>query len=350
MKKFLLALIAALVLLLNNPVSSQTCAKAVIDSPNDAILPYDITCNAKVGSPPTNDGFCPENYGDWTSCDYNTYGGYCNPPDLDCPKSGYLNINVYDVKPNTNYIIKTTVTGTSSGILSNGVLKLLDSNNAILDTSTCPVSPSLTCDHTFTLISKAPSTGGTVYPTPPAPFQFQFVNNNAPSDIVSGNGRTLPYVKINQLKKFGQGQDLISNYQDVKQKINIPVTASSGLGITKIYALLERKNAQGAYELANPTSINCLPCAVSNCNLIGTIYITPSANSPPEKLFPWDTTICDNTEYRIIAKAEDSRTPIMPGDDYIDIKLNNPQPPPPEQEPSILLNLVSVKIKTWLIT
>ena len=48
MKKFLLALIAAFVLLLNNPVSSQTCAKAVIDSPNDAILPYDITCNAKV--------------------------------------------------------------------------------------------------------------------------------------------------------------------------------------------------------------------------------------------------------------------------------------------------------------
>ena len=349
MKKFLLALIAAFVLLLNNPVSSQTCAKAVIDSPNDAILPYDITCNAKVGSPLADDGFCPENYGDWASCNSNAYGGYCNPPDLDCPKSGYLNINVDDVKPDTNYIIKTTVTCKSSGILSNGVLKLLDSNNAILDTSICPVSLSLICEYTFTLTSKAPNTGGTVYPTPPAPFQFQFVNNNAPSDIVSGNGRTLPYVKINPLKKFGgQGQDLIQDDQDIKQKINIPVTASSGLGITKIYALLERKNAQGTYEPANPVSINCLPCAISGCNLIGTIDITPSANSPPEKLFPWDITICDNTEYRIIAKAEDNRG--KPGDDYTDIKLNSPTPPPPKPEPSILLNLVSVKIKTWLIT
>src|SRR3989344_4204408 len=84
---------------------------------------FTINCEAY-----RRDDICPENYGDWGSCDNNNYGKKCIPCDPDCGgcgqrididvpnvqyPGGYININVnaYDYSGSNRFILSKVVGG-----------------------------------------------------------------------------------------------------------------------------------------------------------------------------------------------------------------------------------------------
>ncbi len=345
MKKLsvLLMVMVIFLFLLNSPVTAAPlCSKATVGS-------YEINCGVA-------DGFCPENYGDWSTCQSNAYNGKCTPCDIDCPSSGFnCNLDILypsnPVRPsNMTFNSPLPITAIARDITNSGNLKILTENMDLLSIGgSCTPSPGQ-CSITTTVIAPAGGNGYAYIGGVDYTYKNQFVTGSL-TYIIQKSGATAPSVIINQLKKFGGGEgDVIKNYKEVNHKINIPVEASSLKKITKIYALLYRED-QGTYKPAYPLTVNCLATCVSDgvCNVIGTVSI-PNQESPQEQLIPWDTTICDNGNYRIIVKAEDTRGSTAPGDSQIDITLNNPTPPPTQPLPTELLNLVFVKVKTWILT
>ena len=140
----------SILLSLNIALAQNACKEAIIDSPNDAVLPWKLECGI-------SDTFCPEKYGDWSACTRNAYNGPCTTPDPDCTDTyGYLNLNVpLFIKPSANLNLDASATGVVSG--GNLKLTFADYTPAALTVS-CISSP---CTYTF--IQTAPSTGGTKY-------------------------------------------------------------------------------------------------------------------------------------------------------------------------------------------
>ncbi len=342
-------------------VHAQICDKAVIGPTNDVIDPYEIDCGDA-------DGFCPEIYGDWSTCTQNAYNGKCTAnPDPDCPGYGALNLVVPPFveprgkDPSSNIDLLSTVIGSVYNGVNNGILSLTDSIYTPLESTTCTGDP---CTNKF--IQPAPFDGGAIYT-----YALQFVNFGDSASILPAQGWTTPLIIIGELHKHGQGsgatiaKDEYGLYSDVRKKINIKVTASSELGIEKMSLFLYREDpieppGSGIFVPANPYVVNCGDCSADpdNCNKIGEINISSNPQSTYEYVFPtnfedfsFDTTICNNGKYRVIAKAEDSRGSVAEGDSQpLEFTLTNPGAPLPIEKPSELLKLVVVKVKTWILT
>ena len=344
MKKIIFFMIVFIVLLNINISAQIQCGKAVVGA-------WDIVCNVDTNPDPDiiSDSYCPENYGDWGSCQDNSYGGKCYPPDRDCPNYGKLSGTTYDVKPGTNIRVDGYAAGTIAGI-SGGNLNLLDSN-----IMTFAIIPCTGASCSLTDTSKtAPLTGGTIYEL--QTYKVQYVKNGI-ADITDNNrGRTLPLVAVSTLKKI-VGQDQIgSDFQPtepIKEKIGIPVTTSSELGITKIDLFLYEKDVDQSFKQVTPSGQNAcavIPCTGTDCNKMGTITYTPPYPTTVSNTFIWDSTVCPDNDYKVIAKVYDNRPPNFPYSDYeIIFTIDNPQGPDPSPLPG-LLNLAFVKIKTWVLS
>ena len=338
MKKILLFIVIILsVIALSNITIAQTyCNKAVIGPTNDPTDPYEIIC----GDPADTGGFCPENYGDWSSCTPNAFGARCNPIDLDCTNNGALNLECTDVNQN----LPIPLTATATGGVSGGNLNLINPLNGLpFATTSCTTSPCTLTDSSRI----SPSGGGKSYT-----YTSQF-NNYGQSETASATCYTFPIVSIILKKVTGQGQiGAAFGISPIKDEVAFETTASSDQGLSQINLYLEKKNTAEVFEAINP--IDCTFCFSAGCNLLGTIsYSSPyplTATYTPI----WDSTVCDNKDFKIIAQAfdRDPRTSAQrtaPGENQVEFKLQNSRPVV-VPEPSRLLKLISVKIKTWLLT
>ncbi len=351
MKIIKIVILLVIFLFVINISNAQTyCNKAVVGT-------YDITCNFEV-SMGVSDGFCPENYGDWSSCTQNAFGQKCKPPDKDCPNSGNLDYTIPDVKSGTNLMLD----GKALGIVNPGIgiLDLIDASTQTVGST--PNCPSPTCTVTNNIITPiiAPAGGGIAYYYTVKFGDGRFTGGVMDTRSVIGSGATFPRVNILNFKKIvGQneiGPDFTES-EPLKDNIGFPIDTASAIGVNKIELFIYRENAPNNYEKIAPAGPNaCVPDPNAN-NKIGEITFTPEIISPsgiPDNIqdytFTWDSKVCDNKKFKIVAKAYHTRPyGQASGDAELIFKLQNPQPPI-ISEPTRILKLVFVKVKTWILT
>jgi len=314
---------------------------------------YEIRCRS------VSDSFCPENYskGYWLdprNCPQLPYGR-CAPCDPDCGPCGFIE---HYVQP----------TAEPCGIIENVVVvnnpdrdyeikafrsfpnRLTGENDLLGGSTRCLKGQSCTFQYTDSLSEYeieyngvAECFGGDIY--------SYLVRTAPPSSDVLAFGYTKPNLILN-----------VNPSGIVSGTVTINEIATSRLGINKLNAYATKWNPKfnefRRVCVAPGCStndfcsfrLNCGQADPSKCSYFIDFPENPPSPLPQsvERTAVWDTTKCENANFKIYSYTEDPRNS---NTREIELTTNNPDAPCTDECPiftSKTLNAVIAKIKTWL--
>jgi len=272
---------------------------------------YNVECNYDP------DGICPSNYGDWDDCWENNYGSYCSPcdPDCDIDCGQSVSINVQNIKypGESNIDIEVNALGREGAYIYN--LTEVDDEGAPSEdiVGTIDINCQLdNCSHSFGI----------------DPGALEFLEGDACEeytfqvDFCSGNC-DIPIITV-------QDTGIISPY------INITYPNPDDI--------LEGDVIIQAYTECVGGTIDWIDyylCDEGGCNLITTLDGGDSS-------YNWNTLNHLNGAYTLYGMIIGGKGGNFDwyATDPITITLDNP--PGSNYKGSTLLNLLLVKVKTWL--
>jgi len=304
---------------------------------------YESTCN-----PYSSDGVCPEDYGDWSSCQDNNYGK-CFPCDPDCGDCGYeVEIDVPNAN-NPGYSIEIKVNaygypGTNRfqlyKLTENGQQQLQGVNVSCIGEDDDSI-----CSHTFNVNIQGNYCGKYTFGTDFYEHSEGGNNYNLVGSV-QDDGIILPSVSIinpgggfagDNPEDLSGNIDLISNVE-----CSIENNPQEGRVWAVIYYLCNRDDEVG--------------CPLGRFATIR----TNDNNEEAEGTYTYelDTTRFLNDNYRIDSRVVASRDEVVDGAltertivdswDSIDIILNNQAGIGSTYQGSKILNIVIARLKTWL--
>ncbi|MEK6907425.1 MAG: hypothetical protein AABW45_02760 [Nanoarchaeota archaeon] len=323
---------------LSSGVNGEICTGAQVCSN------YNIDCKI------VPDGFCPEKYGDWGTCDQQTYGK-CTPCDIDCGTCGQIEI-IAQEKANPaskiNFIVIARPSITPDTIR---ILKGIDLSGAQTNfNSQCSVGENL-CSREF-IDYQVSSVGGDDEFITATTDNFKLQGIKAIKQIEINPEVVLSVLNVPDANLLNPG---VSN----NIQLNVNVKSLQGVVRTKIYAY---KKDPKTNEF-RPVKVNgvvdddprycsfqCDPSLPTqkDCNLLKTVEVS---TLPQDQNFviDWGTQHCDNREFRLDAVGYDGRDNF--NDDTLTFAVNNANPRCVDEcilFNSRLLNTVYFKVKSWI--
>lgn len=316
-----------LIYLINvNAAEKDICTGAMICSD------YDIDCNM------TKDSFCPENYGDWSKCEEQNYGGKCFPCDPDCGTCGNITLLT---KSKANPCEKIPITITAELRKIPDMIKLMKGpniNSPVIGTSLCSDTTENPCtrkfDYTVSCI------GGD-----------DEVLTATTTNLQQSGIKVTKSIEINPNVSIS----IIPDRDPASGVVKIKVNVKSTKGVTKSEVYLYKKDIKSnkfrpvTADINNPNYCS-FRCVGEKCNLFGTqiteIYPLPEN---ADFTFTWDTRKCDNKEFKLEAVGYDNRNNLNNAN--LTVKTDNENAPCVDQcypFNSELLNTVYIKIKSWV--
>ena len=295
----------------------------------------------------TPDSFCPENYGDWSTCPLNEVGNKCSICDPDCGTCGSISFSQFKDPASQNEQLTIKVEYNVPVVKAISLWRVISGTDYYISTANCQVQGSV-CTVTFSPSSVSP--GVVQYLTTPSspgsPYTFKSYLSVAPDIIITKTGYTLPKVEI----QFPSSGSTLSGLA------NIQVKAQSDSSISKIKWYIEKRSSGvNQAPLYSPVNIvnnlgSCTFCNSLNCNLLGSAYYAPAppnTNAVATKEF--DTLKCDNNDFMLKVIAEDLRG--NKAEASIPVSTNNVNAPCTDSCPvydSTILKIVIAKFKTWI--
>ena len=298
-------------------------------------------CAEQKSCSSTSDGICPVLYGDWSGCRPNpeAYSSRCNVCDPDCINQeiilsetlqGCGSINFVNFPVNCKIDDPLTITVETSLPNTQISLTKVDPSlgNPIVGTKTCTGTP---CQAVFTVADnsqlKCPSTPGTNYN-----YNAKITAN--PNNNIYGTGISYPLVKITEPAILPS-----ETKASVSGQVTITATAESNQGIDSMEFFLKK----GSLLIS---ASSCNQCTEDGCNKIGEPIVIPGSPSTTQST-TWNSEICENGDYTIIARAYDS--PTIYAEDSITATTDNAACIGPSCIfVSDIVQIIKTKVKTWV--
>lgn len=305
-------------------------------------------CSSTIKSCSTTaDGFCPENYGDWSSCPLNEVGKRCNVCDPDCGACGSISYSQFKdpASQSEQLTIKVEYSAPVSTAIS--LWRVISGTDYYISTANCQVQGNV-CTATFSPANVFP--GVLPYLTTPSqpgsPYTFKSYRSVSPDIIITKTGYTLPKIEI-------QSPTVDATLSGLT---NIQIKAQSDSSISKIKWYIEKKSS-GANQAPSFSPVNvvnnqgsCTFCNAIDCNLLGSAFYPPNPpNTNVVSTKDFDTLKCDNNDFNIKVVAEDQRG--NKAETSIPVKTSNQNAPCTDNCPaydSTILKIVIAKVKTWV--
>lgn len=367
-----LFLVFMVLILLAGAVEAAKCDKVVFNK-DSGVSSYkrELVCAEKDkydidgdGDKTENDGLCPAHYGDWSdkNCDPNLGTGQkchlcdpdcCVPAGSDCCSTWTIDDFLPQACPDSE--IDVTVRGTNLGAVF--------ANIASVDKVYADL---LTADLGYTvgsLVLTGCSTGscsGAIHlntkyigPEGGSTYDFVFIAIG-----VDSSGKILGQIGNNlQLSGVAGPRITISsptNDEKVVGDVVISADANYASGADVMYEYKIERKSSGDYKPVNVKG-NLGHCGWCNpdllnskdCNTLHSEF-KPSSDTSSAT---WDTTVCDNNDFRITVEAaklesvESGETGIKCSG-YVDVRTNNEVPGVPGR-PNVL-NLMIARVKSWM--
>ena len=308
---------------------------------------YNVNCNS------VSDDFCPENYGNWGACEWQTYGK-CTPCDPDCGICG---------DPNTGATIEMISEGKANPC------ELIDfivraNLNSVPDTMRIFEGTSITGPELYSYVCNQADCTNTIFNHTVSCTGGDDECLTATTDNLITSGIKItkcieinPQVTASVVGVSGANPSLSGLIQ-----LNANVKSLQGVTSAKVYGYKKdpRTNTFKPVNFnTNPNnadycSFRCDPVTQPNCNLLGEqqIFTLPSEQN---FVFNFDTTKCDNKEFKFEMIGYDGRDNFNKdeiGDQSeFTLTINNPNPVCIDEcilFNSKLLNTVYFKIKSWI--
>ncbi|MEK6835009.1 MAG: hypothetical protein AABX61_01975 [Nanoarchaeota archaeon] len=319
-------------LLYVNNVNSITLSKYCTGA--QVCSSYNIDCKSVL------DGFCPEKYGNWSSCDPQTFGK-CIPCDPDCGIGicGKVEL-IAPLKANPGEMIKLIVTAKLSETPDTiNLLKGIDLAGLDIGLNSQCNTGETSCAREFTY--QLPNTGGDY-------ICFTATTNGLkPSGVKATKCVAInPEVQVQLLT--------LSSYGIIPVNVNVKSIAN----VTKSELYIFKKDPKtNQFRPVKVDDINsndycsftCISSYGSTCNLLET-KTYPGTSPVVDSIFNWDSTKCDNKEFRLEGYGYDTRNNY--NNDTKTITLNNPNPACVDEcyiFNSQVLNTIYIKIKSWIV-
>ncbi|MBI4159119.1 Ig-like domain-containing protein [Candidatus Woesearchaeota archaeon] len=295
----------------------------------------------------TLDSFCPENYGDWSSCPLNEVGNRCSICDPDCGTCGSTSFSQLKDPASQNEQLTIKVEYNVPIVKEITLWRVISGTDYYISTANCQVQGSV-CTATFSPGSVSP--GVVQYLTTPSspgsPYSFKSSLSVAPDIIITKTGYTLPRVEI-QAPLSGS---------TLSGTVNIRARAQSDSSISNIKWYIEKKSS-GANMPPSYSPVNiinnqgsCTFCDALGCNLLGSASYSPNPpNTNVVSTKSFNTLKCDNNDFMLKVIAEDQRG--NKAEASIPVRTSNTNAPCTDNCPaydSTILKIVIAKVKTWI--
>ncbi len=296
----------------------------------------------------TPDGFCPQNYGDWSTCKPNELGGGCSICDPDCGTCGSVRFSQFKDPASQNEQLTIKVEY-SAPIQQSITLWRVNpsatstSSDSYVNTVNCIVQGSA-CAATF-----SPNPINVQYLTTPsragAPYTFKSYLAVNPDIIIQKTGHTVPNVEILNPSNNARLQGITS----------IQAKAQSDSNINNIKWYIEKRDNPGTPVTFSPVNVRnnqgaCTFCNANDCNLLGsTAYPLSQDNRNVVAAKDFDTLRCDNNDFKIKVVAEDQGG--NKAEKSILVSTVNSNAPCTDNCPvfdSRVLKIILAKVKTWV--
>ena len=288
---------------------------------------YELECEA-YGQANGGDGLCPEDYGDWSSCDQNNYGKYCTPCDPDCGDCGQrvsiqvpryikypgqtvtINVNAYNYPTTNPYKNKFVLFNKTTSIGSADVT----CNPDCIYNFNVEISGEACQDYLYKVALYKGNQSG-----------YHYVDGS----LTQSNGIISPYMEITNPNENDELQGTTEVTSNVEGENN-------GCEIIGVYYSLH------SYDNDNN-------CNDNYCRL-GIVRPEFGINNYP---YNWNTATYVNGSYRLDAVVVGKKDNIVAwyDADPVDVILNNSRLEPELEstyQGSKILNIILARIKTWL--
>src|SRR3989344_3685847 len=225
-------------------------------------LPYELSCCQA-----TQYGFCPQNYGDWSTCRPNELGGGCNVCDPDCGTCGSIRFLDFPVNstPNSQLTIKveySTAVQQSITLWRVNPSSGSTSSNSYISTQNCQITNGK-CTATFSPNTiQGPQLQYLTTPNNPgATYTFKTYLAVRPNIIIQETGHNYPIVSILNPRNNDKLQNTAS--------IQINAKSTSNINLVKWY--IEKRDNPGTPVTYSPVNVrnNQGSCTFCNANEIG---------------------------------------------------------------------------------
>jgi len=296
---------------------------------------YENVCSRTV------DDICPQDYGDWSGCNDNIYEGVkCLPCDPDCGQCGALDISLSPSfpSPGQQFEILTNVTNPSK---INYQLIYYNSEQRAF--------AGIVCTDSFCELSvpvDAPNEGGQSFT-----YSVELGQINGQEytsfEYVTITGATTPVLIINNPIQNSEQSGAVEISINAESNLLPYEFAPENIQFVKYY-LYKYSESHQDYVPVNADTCT-MNCQAENCNLINeyTDYSIPR-NENEEVTYNWDSTTCDNRDYKLEIKISDVLNSVS---DEVLFSLNNPNPPCVDDcsiFSSNLFKTILARIKVWL--
>jgi hypothetical protein len=300
-----------------------------------------------------SDNLCPEDYGDWSACRDNIYDGIkCFPCDPDCGTCGDIDavLNPEVNEPNGQFYIPTTITNPDQ--INYYVLYTRGSGYGLQEGSSFAVRQCTQTSCTFTdVYTFAPNVGGQEFEIE-MELGHIYGGEYIPTELIIAQGVTTPIAMIVNPEEgivYPEEGAEESGTLDIRVDAESSVNSGQDDNIQTVKYYLYKYNDQ--YNEYQPADANTcrLSCQETDCNLIQqyTDYNIPR-NQDDEVIYNWDTTRCDNKNYKLIVNVSDK---LSSASDEVEFSLNNANPPCVDECSRFSSNVfksILAKIKVWL--
>lgn len=271
------------------------------------------------------DGVCPSDFGDWSLCDENNYGGLCTPCDPDCDTDGNPDTNDCGQRislevPNINYPAggNIEIRASAYGYDGTGTFSILDGEGVTIANSpgvVCSQNNDYeSCSHTFSVF-----------------IEDTFMEGGGACDIYTfGVNFNLNGVYVSAVYDSGMISPNIV--------ITSPENGAEVQGTTELSSTVECSGADSI-------TVEHRFCEIEDLNCINAYTSTGSGTHTSN----FDTTEYLNGNYRFVAWAWGTKEGIVEEfADGIDVTINNTPGTGSNYEGSRILNIILARIKTWL--
>ena len=324
MKKLILVILVIIIFVLSSfksyAVGTDTCTGASLCSGT-----YNIDCNLVA------DGFCPTYYGDWGSCKFDAYGSICHPCDPDCGIVCSTTLSL-DCSP---VLVEPSGTVTVTSTATTNVGDELRIYQGQLPSGT--PWRTRTCTQTNCQIQDtdgAPSQGGET-----------FYYTATTRDILANEGRyvttgciTKPLCSININPTV-----VIDGKKIVRGQVNVDLNVDSTIGVkSKELYFYKWNNRLSQFSKMTPPEQGCSikGCTFTDCNKL---TLSPTANT-----YVWDTTKCENADYRLTLTGADHNNNQCTASDDATIDSSTICVDQCSIFSSKIINTIIVKIRSWI--
>ena len=294
----------------------------------------------------TPDGFCPQNYGDWSTCPLNEIGGGCNVCDPDCGTCGSVRFLDFPVNSSQNRDLTIKVEYTSPVSQPITLWRVNSGSDSYINTQRCTVQGS-TCVAIFSPSTTNPALRNllTSPSTPGASYTFKTHLSVNPDIVVQKTGYTTPRVEILTP----------TTKSNLRSSVSVQARAQSDSSISSISWYITKRDNPGTPATFSPVNVRynqgaCTFCNAQDCNLLGRVtYPSSTTNLNVLVAKDFDTLRCDNNDFIITVIAEDFQG--NRAQDSVSINTLNPNAPCTDNCPvfdSRVLKIIIARVKTWV--